>query len=92
MPSRFRGHGRSMALTMLAVSLLLVACGGGQEYQVWENTEDMAAAMEAAGYAPRLIEGRADNLKITRQEDLALAEFYLTRRITSHPQPPYAPT
>ena len=41
---------------------------------------DEAAAMEAAGYAPRLIEGRADNLKITRQEDLALAEFYLTRR------------
>jgi 2-C-methyl-D-erythritol 4-phosphate cytidylyltransferase len=42
---------------------------------------DEAAAMEAAGFAPRLIEGRADNLKITRPEDLALAEFYLTRRI-----------
>ena len=41
---------------------------------------DEAAAMEAAGYAPRLVEGRADNLKITRPEDLALAEFYLTRR------------
>ncbi len=40
---------------------------------------DEAAAMEAAGYAPRLVEGRADNLKITRPEDLALAEFYLTR-------------
>jgi 2-C-methyl-D-erythritol 4-phosphate cytidylyltransferase len=42
---------------------------------------DEAAAMEAAGFAPRLIEGRADNVKITRPEDLALAEFYLTRRI-----------
>lgn len=42
---------------------------------------DEAAAMEAAGFAPRLIEGRADNLKITRPEDLALAEFYLKRRI-----------
>lgn len=43
---------------------------------------DEAAAMEAAGFAPRLVEGRADNLKITRPEDLALAEFYLSRRIT----------
>lgn len=41
---------------------------------------DEAAAMEAAGFAPRLVEGRADNVKITRPEDLALAEFYLTRR------------
>ena len=40
---------------------------------------DEAAAMEVAGFTPRLIEGRADNLKITRPEDLALAEFYLTR-------------
>ena len=40
---------------------------------------DEAAAMEAAGFAPRLVEGRADNLKITRPEDLALAEFYLRR-------------
>jgi 2-C-methyl-D-erythritol 4-phosphate cytidylyltransferase len=41
---------------------------------------DEAAAMEAAGFTPRLVEGRADNLKITRPEDLALAEFYLARR------------
>ncbi len=41
---------------------------------------DEAAAMEAAGFAPRLVEGRSDNLKITRPEDLALAEFYLKRR------------
>lgn len=41
---------------------------------------DEAAAMEASGFAPRLVEGRADNVKITRPEDLALAEFYLTRR------------
>ncbi|MFC0709261.1 2-C-methyl-D-erythritol 4-phosphate cytidylyltransferase [Azorhizophilus paspali] len=31
---------------------------------------DESSAMEWAGYAPRLIEGRADNLKITRPEDL----------------------
>lgn len=38
---------------------------------------DEAMAMEAIGFAPHLLEGRADNLKITRPEDLALAEFYL---------------
>lgn len=42
---------------------------------------DECAAMEAAGFAPRLVEGRADNLKITRPEDLALAEFYLMRHL-----------
>lgn len=31
---------------------------------------DESSAMEWAGYSPRLIEGRADNLKITRPEDL----------------------
>ncbi len=40
---------------------------------------DEAVAVEAAGFAPRLVEGRADNVKITRLEDLALAEFYLMR-------------
>ena len=44
---------------------------------------DEAGAMEAAGFAPRLIEGRADNVKITRPEDLALAEFYLAHRFDS---------
>lgn len=33
-------------------------------------TTDEASAMEWAGHAPRLIEGRADNLKVTRPEDL----------------------
>jgi 2-C-methyl-D-erythritol 4-phosphate cytidylyltransferase len=40
---------------------------------------DEASAIEHVGGQPRLIEGRADNLKITRPEDLALAEFYLSR-------------
>ncbi|NWC68866.1 2-C-methyl-D-erythritol 4-phosphate cytidylyltransferase [Pseudomonas sp. P7758] len=31
---------------------------------------DEASAMEWAGHAPRLIEGRSDNLKVTRPEDL----------------------
>lgn len=44
---------------------------------------DEAAALEVAGFCPRLIEGRMDNLKITRPEDLALAEFYLTLRVAA---------
>jgi 2-C-methyl-D-erythritol 4-phosphate cytidylyltransferase len=41
---------------------------------------DDASAMELAGQAPLLVEGHADNLKITRPEDLALAEFYLRQQ------------
>jgi len=41
---------------------------------------DDASAIEHAGYAPLLLEGCADNIKITRPEDLALAEFYLSQR------------
>ncbi len=41
---------------------------------------DESSAIEWAGYLPRLIEGNADNIKITRPEDLALAEFYLQQR------------
>ncbi|PVY69622.1 2-C-methyl-D-erythritol 4-phosphate cytidylyltransferase [Tamilnaduibacter salinus] len=40
---------------------------------------DESSAMEAAGYQPRLIPGRSDNLKVTVPEDLALAEWLLTR-------------
>jgi 2-C-methyl-D-erythritol 4-phosphate cytidylyltransferase len=38
---------------------------------------DEAQAMELAGMQPRLIEGSPDNIKITRPEDLDLAELYL---------------
>jgi len=45
---------------------------------------DEASAMELAGHAPMLVEGRADNIKITRPEDLALAEFFLSRAAGAH--------
>jgi 2-C-methyl-D-erythritol 4-phosphate cytidylyltransferase len=38
---------------------------------------DEASALEFAGYQPRLIEDRRDNLKVTRPEDLAMAEAIL---------------
>ena len=41
---------------------------------------DEASAMEAEGYHPILVEGHADNIKITRPDDLALARFYLTQQ------------
>jgi 2-C-methyl-D-erythritol 4-phosphate cytidylyltransferase len=42
--------------------------------------EDESAAMEQAGYRPRLVRGRESNLKVTYPEDLPLAEFWLSRR------------
>ncbi|PID51268.1 MAG: 2-C-methyl-D-erythritol 4-phosphate cytidylyltransferase [Pasteurellales bacterium] len=48
-------------------------------FQDNETVTDEASAMELLGYAPQLVEGRSDNLKITRPEDLALAEFYLAQ-------------
>lgn len=38
---------------------------------------DEASALEWAGYAPRLVEGDARNIKVTTPDDLLLAEFLL---------------
>lgn len=40
---------------------------------------DEAAAVEALGHLPRLVEGHYDNIKLTTEDDLALAEFHLLR-------------
>lgn len=40
---------------------------------------DEASAIEWLGYQPVVVEGRRDNIKVTRPEDLALVEFYLQR-------------
>lgn len=42
-----------------------------------ELVTDEAAALELAGFAPRLVRGRADNIKITYPEDLVLARLIL---------------
>ena len=39
---------------------------------------DEAQAMELTGARPRLVQGHADNIKITQPEDLKLAEIFLT--------------
>lgn len=38
---------------------------------------DEASALELQGFQPKIVEGRPDNIKITRPEDLALAQFYM---------------
>lgn len=41
---------------------------------------DEASAIEHIGLRPLLVEGRSDNLKVTRPDDLALAEIFLQRQ------------
>ncbi len=48
-----------------------------------EKITDEASALELLGYAPCLVAAPMDNLKITRPEDLPLAEFYLQRELAN---------
>ncbi|MGA7980740.1 MAG: 2-C-methyl-D-erythritol 4-phosphate cytidylyltransferase [Chromatiaceae bacterium] len=41
---------------------------------------DDASAVELLGLEPLLVEGRADNIKVTSREDLVLAHFYLQQQ------------
>ena len=41
---------------------------------------DESSALEMQGFCPKIVEGRPDNIKITRPEDLALARFYLLQQ------------
>ena len=41
---------------------------------------DDASALELTGLQPKIVEGRPDNIKITRPEDLALAKFYIDQQ------------
>jgi len=62
---------------MFRLNTLLTALQHAEDHCL--QVTDEASAIEAMGLQPRLLEGRSDNIKITRPEDLALAEFYLTR-------------
>jgi 2-C-methyl-D-erythritol 4-phosphate cytidylyltransferase len=48
---------------------------------------DEASALEMQGFTPKIVEGRSDNIKITRPEDLALAQFYLSKQHSTTPNP-----
>lgn len=58
--------------------MLLEALEGA--IQTGVSVTDEAAAMEHAGHRPLMVEGRADNIKVTRPEDLDLAAFYLRQQ------------
>lgn len=45
-----------------------------------EIITDESSAVELCGYKPQVIEGRNDNIKITRPDDLILAEFILKQQ------------
>ncbi len=65
-PQMFRYGALQAALTYARSSALQVT--------------DEASAMELAGSIPQLVEGRSDNIKITRPVDLELAHFYLNQQ------------
>lgn len=73
-------HGlwRAMTPQMFRLEVLTHAL----HYAVTQNlpVTDEAAAMELCGFAPRMIEGHADNIKITHPQDLVLAELYIKQQ------------
>lgn len=44
-----------------------------------QKITDEASALEMSGLPVTIVEGRSDNLKVTREEDLKLATFYLSQ-------------
>ncbi|MDT8406096.1 MAG: 2-C-methyl-D-erythritol 4-phosphate cytidylyltransferase [Methylococcales bacterium] len=70
-----RGHiWRALTPQMFRFSLLQQAL---TDHQGNRAVTDEASAIELSGYTPKMVEGSPANIKITRPEDLALAEFYL---------------
>lgn len=69
------------ALTPQFFKVDLLRSALAQAFSKNATITDEASAMELAGFKPLLVAGRSDNLKVTRPEDLALAEFYLTKGI-----------
>ena len=45
-----------------------------------DTVTDEASALELQGKKPAIVEGRPDNIKITRPEDLSLAQFFLEQQ------------
>ncbi|PKF61997.1 2-C-methyl-D-erythritol 4-phosphate cytidylyltransferase [Psychromonas sp. psych-6C06] len=54
-------------------------CDAINRCQQPEKITDEASALEMAGVTVNVVEGRSDNLKVTREEDLKLAAFYLSQ-------------
>jgi 2-C-methyl-D-erythritol 4-phosphate cytidylyltransferase len=69
---------------MFPVTLLYNALS--QALAAGASITDEASAVEWLGLTPKLVAGRSDNLKVTQPEDLALAEFYLSRELNNKEQ------
>ena len=65
------------ALTPQMFPLTILIQALEQAQQQGQAITDDASAMELAGYHPKLVEGREDNIKVTRPFDLVLAEHFL---------------
>ncbi|MGL5297643.1 MAG: 2-C-methyl-D-erythritol 4-phosphate cytidylyltransferase, partial [Plesiomonas sp.] len=70
------------ALTPQMFPLGLLRASLQQALQDGAEITDEASALEYCGYHPQLVTGRADNLKVTQPEDLALADFFLSQRLS----------
>ncbi len=68
---------RAQTPQMFRYAVLKAALIDGIEKQ--RLITDEASAVEFAGHKPKIVEGTASNLKITRTDDLPLAEYYLQR-------------
>ncbi|KAF0192592.1 MAG: 2-C-methyl-D-erythritol 4-phosphate cytidylyltransferase [Gammaproteobacteria bacterium] len=75
------GLWRAMTPQMFRVGMLTQALATA--IRRGDPVTDEAAAMEQMGHRPVMIEGRADNIKITHQQDLALAALYLKQQQVS---------
>lgn len=73
------GLWRALTPQMFRYGLLSSALVGALDAGV--EVTDEACAMEWAGHTPRLVSGGVDNVKVTRAEDLALAEAILSARV-----------
>lgn len=69
------GLWRALTPQMFRYQKLLNSLRVAVEYP--EKITDEASAMEMSGYAPLMVEGRWDNIKITHPQDLSQAELIL---------------
>lgn len=73
-----RGLWHALTPQMFRFAALREALRGAIEAGVLVTDE--AQAIERTGGRPRLVEGHADNIKVTRPQDLSLAELYLRQQ------------
>lgn len=72
------GVWRALTPQMFRLDELTAAMEQAAERRI--EVTDEASAMELAGYVPHMVEGSADNIKVTTLRDLALAERLLNPR------------